>query len=378
MTTKSAWLLPRSGAGGQTREDTRLAPLGTMTPAGTLTTRPGVVPGGGYAVTGSGMTATVPTGRGIVQGTTTQGPIPVVTTAAETITIPDGTGQPRIDLIVIKVYESIYDASGLTLARAERVAGTPGTTPVVPAVPPTSIVLAQILVPGDASAGKPIAWGTALTDRRQYTSSIGGINPDGATGGVHDRQYRDGGKAAGLERYDGTSWESRLYLGPAGRVVIGTDTALYRGGTGVVKTDGTVHAAGMASGYTEDTTSNVIVNTTYASTNPTMAVTATAPPSGRLQIFGTVRQDINAGHFVFSSFQVSGSVSGTLRAPSDMVSVLTGSDTLYSQAAGSLVAMVIGASPGETVTATWTHKVDGAGGAANIYARALGLTPQLG
>ncbi len=141
MTTRTGWLLPRSGAGGQSREDTRLAPIGAMVPTGNLTTRTGVIPTPTpYAVSGTGMTVTVGPGRGVAQGTTTQGAIPSVTTAAESIVLPDGNGvNPRIDLIGVRVYENFYDALGQTLAKIDRVAGTPASIPAPPAAPSAKI-----------------------------------------------------------------------------------------------------------------------------------------------------------------------------------------------------------------------------------------------
>ncbi|MFB7672952.1 hypothetical protein ACFC26_16240 [Kitasatospora purpeofusca] len=233
MTTRTAWLLPRSGSGGQTREDTRLAPIGTMTPAGVLTTRSGVVVGGGYQVTGSGMTATVPTGRCVVQGTTTQGPIPVVTTSAETVAIPDGTGQPRIDLIGIKVYENVVDASGETIARPIRVAGTPGPSPSAPTPPAAFLTLAEVRVEATSSAGSPINWGTALTDRRTYTAAAGGIHTGGDNApGAYPGQYRD--NVGVIERWDGSTWvpwPSALRGIAPGSLASGSFTGQWRDGT---------------------------------------------------------------------------------------------------------------------------------------------------
>lgn len=376
MTVRSAWHLNP----GQTRQDSRLAPLETPTPVDSMTGRSGLLPGGNPCLlTGSGMAGSISTGRAIVQGTTTQGAYPVVVTAAEPITVANGHASlARVDSVFLVAYDQLYDTSGQTLAAVVYVQGTAASSPTAPTAPATGTAymrLWDIAVPAGASAGSPINWGTALTDRRTYTAAVGGITPDGATAGSYAGQYRDGGSY--LERYNGSAWESRVYLGAAGRVVIGGDTALYRGGANALKTDGSVQALGMASAYVETSSGQVTSSTSYAAVSPALSATAVVPPSGLLHVYGTVRQDINAGHYAFSSFNVVGSVSGTLRGPQDAFAILTGSGS-YMQAGGSLAIRVTSVNPGETVTVTWQHKVDSSGGAANIYSRAIGITPLIG
>ncbi|NGO71443.1 hypothetical protein G5C65_24445, partial [Streptomyces sp. SB3404] len=47
MTVRAAWLTNRGDiAGGQTRSDSRMTPLGTMTPADEMASASGVIPGG--------------------------------------------------------------------------------------------------------------------------------------------------------------------------------------------------------------------------------------------------------------------------------------------------------------------------------------------
>ncbi|GGU62046.1 hypothetical protein GCM10010211_28840 [Streptomyces albospinus] len=66
MTVRAAWLLPT----GQTREDTRLAPLGTYLPESAMTSRDGVIAGGNpLNATGvAAMQVQVATDRALVQG----------------------------------------------------------------------------------------------------------------------------------------------------------------------------------------------------------------------------------------------------------------------------------------------------------------------
>ncbi|CAL9528643.1 hypothetical protein [Streptomyces sp. enrichment culture] len=197
MTVRSAWLLPGGTAPGQTREDTRLAPVGTMTPAGELTTRQGIIPGGNpFAATGAGaMSLQVGIGRAAVQGTLAQGAYPVAVDAPEVVTFADGSAQfARIDTVCLRVYDGLFDTSGQTLARIEVVPGTASETPTAPALDPASLPLWDVRVPAGASAGVGgIDWSSALTDRRTYTVAVGGIVPRGALSdvGAYDGQYAD-------------------------------------------------------------------------------------------------------------------------------------------------------------------------------------------
>src|SRR5688500_6556263 len=113
MPVRSAWLLNRTDPdGGQSRVDTRLAPLGTMTPTGALATRDGIVPGSaagksvmaGLTLVADGpMTAKIAPGRAVVQGTEPAGAYPVVLPAYETVTFTDGNpANPRIDLVALR------------------------------------------------------------------------------------------------------------------------------------------------------------------------------------------------------------------------------------------------------------------------------------
>ncbi|MDN3056175.1 hypothetical protein PH213_16805 [Streptomyces sp. SRF1] len=214
MTVRAAWLLTGPPA-GQTRTDTRLAPLGTFAPEGELTTRDGVIAGGApLLATGAGpMQVQLGIGRALVQGTTAQGAYPVAVTSPETLTVADGDAQnPRIDSLVLRVYDGLFDAEGQTAVTAELLVGEPDPSPVEPTLPPACLRLWSITVPAGASAGTGgINWATALADRRRYTSAYGGIVPRGwgsNWAGAYDGQYRD--NAGVLERWNATAatWET--------------------------------------------------------------------------------------------------------------------------------------------------------------------------
>jgi hypothetical protein len=218
MTVRAAWLLA-GPPDGQTRTDTRLAPLGTFAPEGELTTRGGVIAGGApLMATGAGaMQVQVGTGRALVQGTTAQGAYPVAVTVPETLTVGDGNAQyPRIDSVVLRVYDGLFDAQGKTAVALELVVGTAQPSPVEPNLPPSSLRLWSITVPAGASAGTGgINWGTALADRRRFTTSYGGIIPRGwgtSFTGAYDGQFRDVGGV--LERWNASTSTWSTYRPP--------------------------------------------------------------------------------------------------------------------------------------------------------------------
>ncbi|MEU8680795.1 hypothetical protein [Streptomyces sp. NPDC048611] len=216
MTVRAAWLLT-GPPNGQTRTDTRLAPLGTMAPDGELTTRDGVIAGGvPLMATGAGaMQVQLGVGRALVQGTTAQGAYPVVVTAPETLTVTDGDAQnPRVDSLVLRVRDGLFDptAPGQTTVSVELLVGTPAPSPTEPTLPPATLRLWSITVPAGASAGTGgLNWASALADRRRFTSAYGGIIPRGwgsSFSGSYDGQYRD--VDGTLERWNATAarWET--------------------------------------------------------------------------------------------------------------------------------------------------------------------------
>ncbi|MGW1998157.1 hypothetical protein [Embleya sp. NPDC001921] len=216
MSTRAAWLLPRTVSDGQTREDTRLALSGAMTPTGALTSRSGVIPGGGWDLVGvSAMQCKITTGRAFVQGTTAQGAYPVATNADETFTLSAGHAtNPRIDLFVLRIYDNFIDASGSTVAVIEKREGTPAAVPTVPSVPAASIPLWEVRVPAGVSTGNGgvqsnPGWSAARTSRLIPTVAVGGIMPQGGPSwsGSYVGQYRH--TPTGLEWWDGSAWKTQ-------------------------------------------------------------------------------------------------------------------------------------------------------------------------
>ena len=215
MTVRPAWLLPL----GQTREDTRLAPVGTWAPENEMRTRDGVIPGGNpFAATGvAAMSLQVGIGRAAVQSTTAQGAYPVAVDAPEVVTFTDGNAQfDRIDSVIIRVYDGLFDSNEDTLARVEVIEGEATATPTAPTLPPCSLRLWDVTVRAGASAGVGgINWASALADRRRYTATVGGIIPQGwglSFNGAYDGQFRDADGV--LERWNATAAKWETYRPP--------------------------------------------------------------------------------------------------------------------------------------------------------------------
>lgn len=212
MVLRSGWLRNRdTPGGGQTRQDTRVTPVGTYTPSGQLSSRGGCLPSSGsFILTGTTpMQATIGYGRAVIMGSgASQGAYPVAIDSIETLTFADGHAQyPRIDSVLLRVYDNAFDASGKWQFSLEISQGEPSASPVAPVATGTAEKLYEVTVPAGASAGSGgISWATAVADRRRYTVSIGGITPSGWGSnwtGQYAGQYRD--NAGVMERWGGAT-----------------------------------------------------------------------------------------------------------------------------------------------------------------------------
>ncbi|MEU3917123.1 hypothetical protein [Streptomyces sp. NPDC029004] len=226
MTVRTAWLLSE----GQTREDTRLAPVAPMAPETATRIRDGVLAGGNpFAATGAGaMDLQIGAGRAMVQGTDAQGAYPIALDAPVTVQFAGGDAQfGRIDAVALRVYDQLFDTSGQNLARVEIIPGTPSATPTAPNMPSAALRLWDVTVPAGASAGVGgINWAAALADRRRYTAAAGGIIPRGwglAFDGAYDGQYRDNGGV--LERWSGPLGVWQTYRAPSETPLVTTTGA---------------------------------------------------------------------------------------------------------------------------------------------------------
>lgn len=309
MPVRSAWLINRTETEtGQSRADTRLAPVGTMTPSGALTTAGGVIPGsagGEYLMSGlyvfgesAGMNATVAPGRAVIQGRGPAGAYPVVLTDYTEVTFGDGdASNPRIDLVVLRVSDAQFDGTGRTEAVLEVVVGKAEATPEPPLLPEASLPLAHVLVPAGASVGTGgIAWADAVYDMRVSTVAVGGILADSwnrdAPGG-YPGQYRD--TSSTLQRWDGARWTSYPRqaggIAPQGALAAGEYTGQYRDEAGrLQRWDGTVWRPAVPSsawaynndgGYCATTAWVEAVDDTKG---PTITATFTVPVSGAVLV----------------------------------------------------------------------------------------------
>ncbi|MEU7024201.1 hypothetical protein ABZ990_26620 [Streptomyces sp. NPDC046203] len=244
MPMRSGWLLPT----GQTRQNTRITNIGATTPVNPLGVRSGILPGtydgkyrvGGLWMASNGpMTATVYAGKAVIQGGTSDGAYPVALDEDITITFADGDPlNPRIDLVVVRVYDQDVDTFGKYEAGVEIVKGVPAAAPVAPAAPARSLVLFTVKVKAGASAGTGgIDWTTSgtTTDLRTTTVSSGGILPvynNGGVPGSYPGQYQDNDNAHFLQRWDGTSWvpypKEIGGIAPSGTVTAGSYPGQYR------------------------------------------------------------------------------------------------------------------------------------------------------
>tara|TARA_R110000868_G_scaffold43570_2_gene146251 strand:- start:1126 stop:2232 length:1107 start_codon:yes stop_codon:yes gene_type:complete len=123
-------------------------------------------------VQGTGMSVTVQTGQCVIKGDNTyqgmyfcdnRGNQSVLVTAAHATSA-------RIDLIVAKIQDVVYDGGATNAWSLAVVTGAPSASPAVPAKPAHSIVLAQIAV--SATATSIVT--ANITDKRQFATLNGG------------------------------------------------------------------------------------------------------------------------------------------------------------------------------------------------------------
>ncbi|MEU2281199.1 hypothetical protein ABZ614_04355 [Streptomyces sp. NPDC013178] len=246
MNLRSSWVAET----GQTREDTRLTQIGATTPANPLQVRSGILPGsydGQYRLSGfwteghaGTMNATVHEGRAVIQAGSGQGAYPVTLAEPFPLTFADGQAQDRYDMVVLRIYDDLYDESGQTKAAVEIVQGEADANPVEPALPGIALPIYRIRVRAGVSSGNGgINWNNDTLDLRTPTVAIGGILPVvGDTGnGAYPGQYRDSGGA--LQRWDGSAWVSYPSalggIAPSGTLTTATYTGQYRDSGGVLQ-----------------------------------------------------------------------------------------------------------------------------------------------
>ncbi|MDX2559969.1 hypothetical protein PV371_09935 [Streptomyces sp. TX20-6-3] len=349
MNLRSSWVAET----GQTREDTRLTQTGVTTLTNPVQVRSGVLPGsyeGLYRLAGfwtygsSAMTATVSEGRGVIQGEISQGVYPVTLPTSETITFAPGDAQyGRIDLLVVKVYDNLYDSSNRNEAKIEIIQGVPGQTPQAPAVPPRSLPLYEVTVPAGVSAGNGgIPWASALKDLRTPVVSLGGILPvEGPVlPGAYPGQYQDSGGA--LQRWDGGAWVS--YPSVLGGIVPNSASTTPASYTGQYRdsADGQLQRwngsswlqAVPSSSYKDNTDYGDTAATAYTptlggrATNP-LALTFVAPPSKSVLVTFGARMKSRNDHYGYMALRLTQGAT-VVDELNDEYAAIVASDTLVS------------------------------------------------
>ncbi|MER5308183.1 hypothetical protein ABT034_10390 [Streptomyces sp. NPDC002773] len=325
MNLRSSWVTET----GQTREDTRLTQTGVTTMTNPVQVRSGVLPGsygGQYRLSGfwtfgsAAMSATVSEGRAVIQGEISQGVFPVTLPNSEVVTFAPGNATyNRIDLLVLRIYDKLYDAGTRTEAVLEVIQGAAEQAPKPPVVPPRCLPLYEVLVPAGASAGNGgIPWDSSLKDLRTPVVALGGILPvEGASlPGAYPGQYQDAGGA--LQRWDGGAWVS--YPAALGGVIpssASTTPASYTGQyrdstTGKLQRwNGTSWVPVVAGPYFIDNRDyGDTTSTTYTSTlggrvtNP-LSLSFVAPPSRAVIIsFGCKLRSTSADHYALMALKL--------------------------------------------------------------------------
>lgn len=133
--------------------------------------------GGGVVTVNAGtMTVDVSPFTAWVDGgvSDVQGGYVFASDATETLTVSAGHASlSRTDVVIAEVRDTTHDGSGSTDARLRILEGTPGAG--VPALPTNALALRNITVPPGLSAGTGgLASGNLSTDRRTYTTGLGG------------------------------------------------------------------------------------------------------------------------------------------------------------------------------------------------------------
>lgn len=119
------------------------------------------------------MSVIIGPGRAVINGTSVefQGMYNVVNDAPVSITIPgSNTNNPRYDLVVVTINDA--DVSGtLNNVEFKVISGVPASSPTVPSIPASTLVLARIFV----GAGVSSIPTSAITDVRLLTAPRGSI-----------------------------------------------------------------------------------------------------------------------------------------------------------------------------------------------------------
>ncbi|MFD3570143.1 hypothetical protein [Streptomyces sp. NPDC058671] len=374
MNLRSSWVAET----GQTREDTRLTQTGVTTMTNPVQVRSGVLPGsygGQYRLSGfwtfgsAAMSATVSEGRAVIQGEISEGVFPVTLTASEVVTFAPGNAQySRIDLLVLKIYDRLYDGGQRSEATIEIIQGAAAQDPKAPAVPPRSLPLYEVTVPAGASAGNGgIPWNSSLKDLRTPVVALGGILPvEGASlPGAYPGQYQDAGGA--LQRWDGGAWVS--YPAALGGIIPSSASTTPASYTGQYRDssdgrfqrwNGSAWVPAVPGPYFVDnrdygdTTSTTYTSTLAGRTNNPLSLSFVAPPSKAVVIgFGCKMKSLSPDHYAFMALRLTQGAN-VISDLEDDYAVLAASQHMVSV---STMTRQSGLTPGATYTLTAYFRV---------------------
>lgn len=169
----------RLANGADTRDRLRRADAAGFFPAGVGLARQGLRPDGGGVVTVSAgtMTVNVAAFTAWVDGGASdlQGGYLFVSDGSEALAVADGHASlSRTDVVIAEVRDTTHDASGSTDARVRILQGTAGAG--VPALPTNAVALRNLTIPAGLSVGTGgLSAGNLSTDRRTYTTGLGGV-----------------------------------------------------------------------------------------------------------------------------------------------------------------------------------------------------------
>lgn len=308
--------------------------------------RAGVHPsiGGALAVTQQGSPAmgiTVATGMAFVAGTegSSQGAYACMNPTSTNVTVTAAHASlPRIDIVVYRVYDSVYSGATDTSA-LEVIAGTPNASPVAPAAPNNTIILAQIAV----GAAVTSIVNANITDKRPYLAQ--GTIPvatfaDLPSVGLYDGMTAYVRAEDTVYTYNGSSW-SRPY-----DAITAVAEVTSTSSTSAIGTSATVYTNVPSATYKANTAYRVEMLATY-----TMSSSAAYP------LF-SVRKTDTAGQMVadFQRFGVPG-ITLTVRFTVFSYFIIGGSD---------VTASLVGVTNANTGTVTVS--------AATAYPRSIRIT----
>lgn len=278
-----------------------------------LGVRAGVRPGGsGLNVTLAGTTITVAAGVALVQYQSGQGAYRVCLASATNATLTAAHATlSRIDLVYLRVWDTLVDASGQKMADVVYLAGTPASSPVPPTPSGTQIYipLAQITVPPSGSGSATVS--TAVT---AYTVAPGGILPAAtAPATPYVGQYWDNG--TDLMRWNGSAWDTYQKLSTSGWTqptlatgythdgnsngniqyrkisLFGTDYMEWRGGLGItyasnaLQNGGNFLAAALGASLRPPST-RTLTGACSASSSSSLSIKIDFKPDGTTNIVG--------------------------------------------------------------------------------------------